>query len=84
MSAVLTFTAHSAQPQSYRYQILDQIWREAWGSPLSWELLPAITMTGNYDSLHYGTYRNGMTGDTITCQGHTDGSHTFTFSQGEK
>ena len=79
----MTFTAHSAQ-NSYRYQILDHIWRDAWGSPLSWELLTAITMTGNYDPLHYGTYRNGMTGDTITCQGHVDGSHTFTFAQVDK
>ena len=76
----MTFTAHS-QPRSYRYQILEQIWREAWGSPLSWEILPSLS--NGYDPLHYGAYRNGMTGDTITCQGHTDGSHTFTFAQGD-
>ena len=77
----MTITAHSAQ-NSYRYQILGQIWRDAWGGPLSWELLPSFS--NGYDPLHYGTYRNGMTGDTITCQGHTDGSHTFTFAQVDK
>ena len=77
----MTFTAHS-QPRSYRYQILEQIWKDAWGSPLSWDLLPSFS--DGYDPLHYGTYRNGMTGDTITCQGHVDGSHTFTFKQVDK
>ena len=78
----MTFTAHSAMPKSYRYQILDQIWREACSGPFEWELLP--TLTDNYDPFHYGTYRNLASGDTITCQGHTDGSHTFTFAQVEK
>ena len=78
----MTITAHSAMPKSYRYQILEQIWQDAWLSPLSWELLP--TLTGNYDPLHYGTYGNLSSGDTITCRGHMDGSHTFTFAQGEK
>ena len=77
----MTFTAHSAQ-SSYRYQILDQIWKDAWGSPLSWELLPSFS--NGYDILNYGTYRNPASGDTITCQGHVDGSHTFTFAQVEK
>ena len=76
----MTFTAHSAQ-NSCRYQILDQIWRDAWGSPLSWELLPSFS--NGYDPFHYGTYRNLATGDTIGCRGHVDGSHTFTFAQGE-
>ena len=81
MSAMLTFTAHS-QPNGYSYQILDQIWRDAWGSPLSWDLLPSFS--DGYDILNYGTYRNLATGDTIGCRGHVDGSHTFTLKQVEK
>lgn len=63
------------------YQILDRIWRDACSGPFEWELLP--TLSDNYNPLHRGTYRNMATGDRITCQGLADGSHSFTFEQGE-
>ena len=78
----MTITASSNQPKSYHYRLLDEIWRDACSGPSEWELMP--TPAGNYDPLHRGTYRNMMTGDTITCQGNADGSHSFTFEQGEK
>ena len=78
----MIITAHSDQRDSYRYRLLEQIWRDACSSPFEWELLP--TLTDNYDPLHRGTYRNMATGDTITCQGLADGSHSFTFAQVEK
>ena len=78
----MIITEHNDKPKSYFYQILEQIWRGACSSPCEWELLP--TLTDKYDQLHRGTYRNTATGDTITCHGLDDGSHSFTFEQGTK
>ncbi len=78
----MNVTAHSDLRESYRYRLLDQIWRDACSGPLEWELL--ATLSEGYDPLHRGTYRNLHSGDTITCQGNADGSHAFTFEQVEK
>ena len=76
----MIINAHSDQLDSYRYRLLEEIWRDACSGPFEWELLPALAE--NYDPLHRGAYRNTATGDTITCQGNADGSHSFTFEQG--
>ena len=66
--------------KSYHYQLLEQIFRDACSDPATWEVVPK---EGSCE-LFYSQRRNLATGDTITCQGHTDGSNTFTFSQGDK
>ena len=78
----MTITAHRKPRRDYRYLLMERIWEDACSCPCEWELMP--TLAENYDPLHRGTYRNMATGDTITCQGLADGSHLFTFSQGEK
>lgn len=76
----MTITASSNQPKSYRYRLLDEIFRDACSDPFIWEDVPK---TESVD-LFYSQRRNTATGDTITCQGLPDGSHVFTFEQGEK
>ena len=78
-------TAQSAvagvdQRKSCRYQLLEQIFRGACSDPATWEVVPKE----GSDELFYLRRRNTATGDTITCQGLADGSHSFTFEQGEK
>ena len=76
----MIITASSNQPKSYHYRLLDEIFRDACSDPFIWEDVPK-TESGE---LFYSQRRNLATGDTITCQSLADGSHTFTFEQGEK
>ena len=76
----MTITASSNQPKNYRYRLLDEIFRDACSDPFIWEDVPK-TESGE---LFYSQRRNTVTGDTITCQGHVDGLHSFTFEQVEK
>ena len=66
--------------KSYHYQLLEQIFRDACGDPATWEVVPKE----GSGELFYSQRRNTATGDTITCQGNADGSHSFTFEQGTK
>ena len=66
--------------KSYHYQLLEQIFRDACSDPATWEVVPKE----GSGELFYSQRRNTATGDTITCQGLADGSHSFTFAKGEK
>lgn len=78
----MTITASSNQPKSYRYRLLDQIWRDACSDSFEWRSVPESTNVFNEKPC--GRFCSLATGDTITCQGLPDGSHSFTFEQGEK
>ena len=66
--------------KSYHYQLLEQIFRDACSDPATWEVVPK-EVSGE---LFYSQRRSTATGDTITCHGLDDGSHSFTFEQGTK
>ena len=68
------------QRKSYNYQLLAQVWGDACSDPATWEVVPKA----GSGELFYLQRRNTATGNTITCQGLADGSHSFTFEQGEK
>ena len=63
--------------KSYRYQLLEQIFRDACSDPATWEVVPKE----GSGELFYSQRRNLATGDTVTCQGNADESHTFTLTQ---
>ena len=78
-------TAQSAvagidQTKNYKYRLFERIFRDACSDPFTWEVVPKE----GSGELFYSQRRNTVTGDTITCQGLPDGSHSFTFEQGEK
>ena len=73
----MTITAHSDQRESYGYRLLDQIYRDAVSEPLKWEF------TEQSMDPFISELRN-RGGDVIRLVGNTDGSHSFTFEQGEK
>lgn len=66
--------------KNYKYRLFEQIFRDACSDPATWEVVPKAES----GELFYSQRRNKHTGDTITCQGNADGSHSFTFEQGEK
>ena len=68
------------QRHRYQYLLLDRIFRDACSDPATWEVVPKE----GSGELFYSQRRNLATGDVITCQGLEDGSHSFTFEQGEK
>lgn len=63
------------QRHRYQYKLLEEIWRDACSDAFTWETVP---LEGRRE-LFYRSLRNRETGDAITCQGHGDRSHTFTF-----
>lgn len=70
----MNITAHSDQRKSYRYRLLDQIYRDAVSDPRKWEF------TEQSMDPFISELRNGD-GDVIRLAG-MDGSHAFTFEQG--
>ena len=72
----MTITAHSDQRDSYRYRMLDQIYRDAVSDPRKWEF------TEQSMDPFISELRNSY-GDVIRLTG-VDGSHSFTFEQGTK
>ena len=65
------------QRRKYQYLLLEEIFRDACSDPMAWEVVPKE----GGGELFYSQRRNMSTGDTITCQGNADGSHSFTFEQ---
>ena len=67
------------QRHRYQYLLLDRIFRDACSDPADWQVVPKE----GSGELFYSR-RVNRAGDMITCQGNADGSHSFTFEQGEK
>lgn len=79
-TTVLSAVAGVDQRKNYKYRLFEQVFRDACSDPITWEVVP----NEGSGELFYSQRRNTVTGDTITCQGIADGSHLFTFEQGEK